>query len=114
MGRPIVYSFAPGPRPFPWITSLLLKRKEDTDPMPYMIFFIAFSSFTFQIAIPFCEKDSHLMGKTVSVPAFPNLYHDGKQWGNVRYSLINMSSNELVRNESSHMAVHFNSYKKIK
>jgi hypothetical protein len=79
-----------------------------------MMFFVAFYNFTFQIALPFSDKDTHLLGKQVTLPAFPNVHHDGTQWGKVQYHLINLSSNDVVSNESSHMSVHFDTYTKIK
>ncbi len=104
-----ICSFTPGPKPFPFIMATLLKRKVDTADLPYTIFFIAFSNFTFQIALPFSNKDCHLIGKQLTLPAFPNIYHDGTAAGMVRYSAVNFALNDYVRNESDHIFIHFNS-----
>ena len=106
-------SFTPGPKPFPWIMAALMKRKTDTAALPFMIFFIAFSHFTFQIAIPLSDMDSHLIGKKLTLPAFPNLYHDGTPLGKVKYFAINLSSNNMVSNEDNHISLHFDTCRKL-
>jgi len=102
-----IRSFTPGPHPFKWITAILLKRKNDDFIMPYMSFFLAFTNYTFQIFLPLTEKDLHLEGKTISIPAFPNLYEGVSSVHNVTWNVLNLSSNEFVKEEISSMVMHF-------
>ncbi len=109
-----ICSFTPGPKPFPWTVATLLKRKNDTADLPYMIFFVAFSNFTFQIALPFSNKDQHLICKQLTLPVFPNIYHDGTAAGKVRYSAVNFALNDYVRSESDHLYLHYDSIKETR
>lgn len=108
-----IYSFTPGPKPYPSIMAILLKRKIDAAALPFMIFFIAFSHFTFQIAIPLSGMDDHWVGKQLTLPAFPNIYHDGTPFGNVKYLAIDLSSNRTVCDESDRMYLNYNTIQKI-
>lgn len=78
------------------IDILLLKRKSAYADLPYMTFYLAFRNFTFQIFLPLCSMDRHLVGKTINVPRIPALHEriDG-----VKYSLEDFSSNELQSDE---------------
>jgi hypothetical protein len=106
------HSFTPGGHPFPWITVILLRRKRDDLLLPYMSFFIAFSNYTFQIFIPFSQRDSHILNQKIRLVFFPNIHHDTAKYGDVNYRLLNFSKNEIVESEKSEMVMHFD--KKIK
>lgn len=108
------YSFTPGPHPFPWITAVLLKRKQDDLIMPYMSFFIAFSNYTFQIFLPFSQKDTHILNKKIKLKCFPNIHHDSAKHGNVKYQLLNFSKNQIIKDEQSDMIMHFDRKIQIK
>lgn len=102
-----IRSFTPGPHPFKWVTAILLKRKHDKLITPHMSFFIAFANYTFQIFLPLSDKDYHLHGKTVTIPAFPNMYEDVSTTHDVTWNVLNLSSEELVKEQMSSMTMHF-------
>jgi len=101
------HSFTPGGHPFPWITAILLKRKRDDLLLPYMAFFISFSNYTFQIFVPFSQRDSHILNQKIQLFFFPNIHHDTSKYGNVSYRLLNFSKNEIVEDERIEMIMHF-------
>lgn len=78
------------------IDILLLRRKCGHVDLPYMSFYLAFHNFTFQIFLPFCSMDRHLVGKTIHVPRLPALH---ERIDSVNYSLEDFSSNELKKDE---------------
>jgi hypothetical protein len=64
-----VYLDPPG---FPYITYLSGRRKNHNDRVPYMIFFIAFAKFSWQIYLPFSSQDYHLsISDLKKLPPFP-------------------------------------------
>jgi len=99
-----LHSFTPGRDPFPFITATLLKRKRDDLIVPYMSFFLSFSNYSFQIFIPFTKKDENILGKQIPLEYFPNFYSDNI---NVKYRIINLSKNEIVKNDMNKMTYKF-------
>lgn len=108
-----IQSFVPGPMPFPWITYLLFKRKDDNDNIPYSIFYLAVGNYTFQIHIPGSRKDAHLEGKDINLPFFPNVFGETTEFGEVNYFTKNLSSNEQLQNAPSITTMRFLNLKKI-
>ena len=54
----LLKSFKSGVHPFNFVTLGLLKRKlASTDNVPYMLFFVAYSNYMFQIHLPLCTED---------------------------------------------------------
>lgn len=53
------------------IYAYVFKRKNDTDLVPYMSFFIVFSCYSFQIFIPFSPKDNHIINKDIELKTLP-------------------------------------------
>jgi len=80
------------------IDALLLRRKDPSSLIPYSIFFIAFYNFSFQIFLPFSEKDKHLKDQTVNLCPFPTKM---ERFTDVTYLIENMSSNETVQGEKN-------------
>jgi hypothetical protein len=66
-------TFVPGPSPFPKPIVALLKRKEAVT-APYMMFFLAFGNWTYQIFVPCPEVDADLADKAIDVMVYPHLY----------------------------------------
>ena len=70
------YTFAPGPRPFEGVTTLLFIRRDDSaEAVPYCTFVVAFGNECYQIFVPCPEKDQPLRGTDVKMPILPNPYH---------------------------------------
>jgi len=91
--------FAPGPRPLPYPSAVLGWRKDENATVPYSLFFIAFDNYAFQIHIPFCQRDGHLEAKDVQLVYFPDPFDGQQSFGPVRRDSINLSSNEVVRDQ---------------
>jgi len=102
-----IRSFIPGPHPFRRVTAILLRRKADAQITPYMSFFIAFSNYTFQIFIPLSEMDRRFDGKTVTIPAFPNIFESVSANNDVSWQVLNLSSKEFIREQSSIITMRF-------
>lgn len=86
-------SFTPGINPFVYIKTFLLKRKNDNDNLPYMIYVIFSSNYFFQIFLPFCEKDR--LKSNLHFEYFPQPFEEKLH----QIDIIDFSSKELVRNE---------------
>lgn len=69
-----IRTFAPGPRPFPGLAVLLLRRKSSFQNGPGLIFVMAYGNLSFQIVVPSPALDRGLIGRTVNlltVPVYP-------------------------------------------
>jgi hypothetical protein len=66
-------TFVPGPSPFPRPIVSLMKRKEGVD-APYLMFFLAFGNWTYQIFPPCPRKDSFLADQKINIVPYPHLY----------------------------------------
>jgi hypothetical protein len=80
----------------------LMRRQDPAAKLPYISFLLAFSKLTFQIFLPFCKADQHFAGETIKVQRFPSR---AEMVGKVTYSQLDLSSNELLRDQSDN--IHF-------
>lgn len=67
------HTFVPGPSPFPHPIIALLRRKADVV-APYLMFFVAFGNWTYQIFVPCPDMDTDLADKPFAIEAYPHLY----------------------------------------
>lgn len=95
----LLNSFVSGHSAFPHITYLLLKRKGDQLNVPFYSFFIAWGNYTHQIFLPSLAKDVHLIGRSIEVPRFPNVYDNPRSGRTVYYTTIDLSSSVKTRGE---------------
>jgi hypothetical protein len=73
-GSHICYTtVVPAFRPFKQPIVCLLKRNDQID-APYMSLFVAYGNVSYQIFLPCPSKDAHLLGKTITTPAYPHLF----------------------------------------
>ncbi|MFP5270992.1 HNH endonuclease [Coleofasciculus sp.] len=77
------------------IHTFLLKRKNTTDPVPYMIYIVAFGTCFFQIVVP-CPKLDH-KDKPISLEWFPLAPYTSYPYGEYKYEIRDLSSNEEVK-----------------
>jgi hypothetical protein len=82
------------------IDMLLLRRRDTEAKLPYLSFYLCFSTLTFQIFVPFCKKDHQLVGEIVQMQPFPNR---AEKIANVQYDLLDLSSPKMVRGEIDHV-----------
>ncbi len=94
-----LHTFVSGASGFRHITFALLRRKPLIENVPQYSFFIAWGKFTYQIFLPFASGDKALLGKTMTLEYFPNVLDYSSADSKVAYTQIDMSSNDLIRND---------------
>ena len=67
------HTFVPGPSPFPQPIIAVLRRKADVV-APYLMFFLAFGNWTYQIFVPCPKMDSVLANKQFNAVVYPHVY----------------------------------------
>ncbi|MGS0747371.1 hypothetical protein [Halpernia sp. GG3] len=79
----------------------LLKRRENINKnIPYMLFFISYSNFNFQIHIPICERDKHLFNKNVTIYGVPNVFEiDDEEFDGQTRTVLDLTSTDKVKDE---------------
>jgi len=108
IGSYIVMRFFPGANVFPYTKISILKRKDDTMPVPMYQMFIAFKNYYFQFCIPCYLKDKQLNGKKVDITVMPtplDLQEGIKPSG----GLIDLSSWNEIKGESVPVEMYFES-----
>ena len=111
MGSYIVMRFFPGANAFPYTKIRILKRKDDTLPVPMYQMFIAFKNYYFQFCIPCYLKDKQLDGKKVGITVIPTPL-DLKQNLKTSGGLINLSSWNEIKGENVPIEMYFESSEK--
>lgn len=66
-------TFVPGPAPFSFPVAALLRRKSDIT-APYLMFFLAFGNWSYQIFAPCPQKDSSLSNNKIEIVPYPHFY----------------------------------------
>lgn len=66
-------TFVPGPSPFPKPIIALMKRKDGVE-APYLMFFLAFGNWTYQIFVPCPTMDRSLADKPLQIMPYPHYY----------------------------------------
>lgn len=102
----VLMSFAGGIKPFPFVSCMLFKRKENhKNSVPNMIFALAYSNFLFQIYVPLCKADLKLEGGTMDLTYIPTpLDFEGID---LTRQVLNMSSKEKVVGEMATVKMQF-------
>jgi hypothetical protein len=103
----VLFSFAPGIKPFPFVSCMLFKRKTDNvDAVPYMQFLVAYSNFAFQIFIPLCIEDKALQGTEIKMTYIPTpLDINGVK---LTRRQLDMHSKEKIKDEEETVTLGFN------
>lgn len=103
----IIERFIPGPKPH----NLNVKgfiRKNDEIHLPYFIFLIEFSNYSFQIMVPCIKKDFILANSEITLEYFPNIYDIlGNKFGKSTTYFKNMQGKEVVKNEKFEFRLYF-------
>lgn len=90
------------------IHTLLLKRKTDNAPVPYMIYVLAFANLFFQIIVPYREeehKNQELLStwfprspyNIINYPPYPLPPYTTDTSGKYKYGMLNLSSKEQIQ-----------------
>lgn len=99
--------FTPGPAPYKGVHLFLLKRKNTSEPIPYIHFIVAFGNTLFQIILPMPTQDKHLMGKSMSVTFFPVPFDKDYEYGQTTRRDIDFTSPDIVRDEYQPLSMVF-------
>lgn len=103
---PVMYRQYSGAQPFGKPICFLYKRKEDrpSKNVPQYLFLLAYSNFVIQMHIPFCDEDSFLQGKEISMPIIPTPLDLGQV---VKAEMLSLESDKKIVNEEIYMDMHF-------
>jgi hypothetical protein len=105
-GLKVLFSFAPGIKPFPFVSCMLFKRKDEhRDSVPYMQFLLAYSNFAFQIYLPLCTEDIKLQGGDITMTYVPTPldFNDVK----LTRMQLDMNGKEKVKDEEETVTLGF-------
>lgn len=95
-----IFTFITGKKSSHTVCFLLKRRKNNNNEVPYMLFFLSYSNFNFQIYLPLCELDKHLLNKTVKIYSVPNVFEiDDEQFDGQTRTLLDLSSIDKVKDE---------------
>lgn len=107
---PLIQTFVPGPRPFDRVTISVLRRRADVLEAPYAIVLLAFGNEALQMTLPCPERDQHLAGKDITMPAFPNPYELGVEAkGQMRRRVADFSGRTIIKGETFPVVFGFSS-----
>ena len=97
----IVYTFVPGPMPSDVIVPRLLRRKPQSNNLPYIFLVLGFGNCLVQTWLPCREKDQHVWDMTLEMPPFPPIIAPKSTiYGNPRTRVLDLSEREQVTEES--------------
>jgi hypothetical protein len=88
---------SPGSMPYRKIHAFLLKRKLGTEPVPYMIYVVAFGNLLLQIIVPCSKQDQILDGKKVGMGCYRVPFDTNHLYKETQTRIIDFSSKEVVR-----------------
>lgn len=71
---PLLYTFVPGNQPLGNVSAILLRRKSDRLPVPYLTFVLSYGNEAFQTFLPSPERNVAISGKKVALHYFPIPY----------------------------------------
>ncbi|CAK0780196.1 HNH endonuclease 5 domain-containing protein [Gammaproteobacteria bacterium] len=107
-----LHTFVPGPHPHRGIKLLNLERKNDSLKVPYLIGIVAFANFIYQINVPSIEKDKHLFGSNIDISYFPTPFDVNNIYGDVKRTVLDLSSYERTENTTRPVTMRFDSIEK--
>lgn len=102
-------TFIPGPMPIKGVHAMLLRKKKTECVSPHLFFLVAFANQAFQVTIPSPQHDKMLRGKKVTLRFFPIADSPDSPFGNSQRSILDMSSDTVVRGEICTVSFHYDS-----
>lgn len=109
----LIQKFMPGWKPIEGVSTILLRRKQLKDRVPYMFFVMAAGNYQFQITVPCPAMDYHLLGSKVSMPPFPTPIELSKRPSeHIGTELFDLSSNVLLKNDPCYIKMKFDGFEK--
>jgi hypothetical protein len=103
-----LFTVAEGVHPYWFVTTALLKRKENApDNVPYMVFLLAYANYTFQIYLPLCQEDKRYAGGEFSMIYIPTPVDMVEGTGALERKQLDFNGKSLVRGEEVTMQMGF-------
>jgi hypothetical protein len=103
-----LFSFAPGPKPFDFVTCELFKRRPDhKKTVPYMLFLLAYGNYTFQIYLPLCKEDLKFVGGNFEMIYIPTPIDMGLDNKIIPRQKIDLNSKDKVKGEKASISMHY-------
>ena len=106
---PVLFAFTPGSFD-ERVSHVVLLRRKDEGPEPYLWCVVQFRNFRFQVFVPFCPADEHWLGKNNETSTrfehYPSMFLPDWPKGPTQFSWLNWAGTEKVRtawNVSHHM-----------
>ena len=109
----IMMRFFPGYKPFPYIKSIIFKRKRDNIDLPMYQISLSFNNYNFQYIIPCVVKDLQLNGKTIILRSFPTPFDFGTYQEQIGSDLISFLGYEGIKNEIETITMYYENKKEI-
>lgn len=98
---PVLYTFIPGNKPVE-TAALLLRRRSDDLPVPYLTFVLSYGNEMFQTITPCPQRDEVIGGQKIALPYFPpiiELDNDIQQVAPVRRDTLDLTGCSIVKDE---------------
>lgn len=92
----LLSAFVPGPRPNRLMTVLVLRRKAESNVVPYCLCVVAFGNLSYQIIVP-SDIDISAGSSTVKLIRFPIPFESDWEFGSPRFGQADLTSNEIVK-----------------
>ncbi|MFO0881275.1 MAG: HNH endonuclease [Gemmataceae bacterium] len=89
--------FCPGPLPSRYGWAELFRRRHDAIRIPYMALVVTSMNLTFQIYLPLCQKDAHLLGPPFLFPIYPAGINLGYDYGEPQIKSMKLSSLDRIK-----------------
>lgn len=108
-----LYSFTPGPMPYPGVHLRLWRRKADDLFVPYMIFAVAFGNNLFQIVVPSLKRDEAVLGRPFSLAYSPTVYDRFRPFGETVRGTVDLASPDVEVGDSVDITIRFESAEEV-
>jgi hypothetical protein len=94
-------ALTPGPLPDRYGWAQLFRRRHDSFRVPYMVLVVVCMNLTFQIYIPLCSKNQHLLGQQIVAPMFPAGINCGYEYGETEFVNMKLASPTPITSDVS-------------
>ncbi|MBF0427074.1 MAG: HNH endonuclease [Magnetococcales bacterium] len=107
---PVFRTFIPGPMPNDLVVLMLMRRRAETDTVPYAFLVFAYGNEVLQVFLPSIFKDKCINGKPLQLPAFPiPSAPNPARYGKPIMTVERLTGREPVRGEKVPAAFGFDS-----
>lgn len=102
------HMFLPGPTPIPGIRLVLLQKRDESAPLPCVVFVVAFANYCFQV--PFIALPGDAALTKYEMAWFPAYLATAQQFGPPTGRIHDLTSTNIVRNDEQRMTLKFESF----